>query len=420
MRRRDLLPLLGAALAARPFAAGAQQSAPPVIGFLSTGTPEGTVAVLAALRKGLGEAGFVEDRDLAVEYRWAGASTAQLPALAAELVGLRVDVIVATSGVAAHAAKAATATIPIVFTGAVDPVGLGLAESIQRPGGNVTGIATSFDALEDKRLQILHELAPGAARVGYLINPINPNPALRQERLAAARQTLGVEIIVLTASRPEELEAAFTSGAQAGIGALYRSHNVVSAGSQENPVTDLMKPGWCRAAFQALQQASMRSSRVSMTVGRHGQPLAGMPAGAVEDQHGMRAGADAAADLDQMLVHRDGVDHRHDDRGAGVAHRTHRAKQVGVAEPQIARRGGALALGRPHARQGAFLADPHLVLEPQLYRLAGMLAGDVLDHLREFFLNSSWASASPLGWCGRGISQAQPIARNTRCMPPWL
>jgi len=220
MRRRDLLPLLGAALAARPFAAGAQQSAPPVIGFLSTGTPEGTVAVLAALRKGLGEAGFVEDRDLAVEYRWAGASTAQLPALAAELVGLRVDVIVATSGVAAHAAKAATATIPIVFTGAVDPVGLGLAESIQRPGGNVTGIATSFDALEDKRLQILHELAPGAARVGYLINPINPNPALRQERLAAARQTLGVEIIVLTASRPEELEAAFTSGAQAGIGAL--------------------------------------------------------------------------------------------------------------------------------------------------------------------------------------------------------
>jgi ABC-type uncharacterized transport system substrate-binding protein len=194
----------------------------PVIGFLSTGAPEPTAGVLTAWRKALGEAGFVEGRNLRVEYRWVERID-EMPAFATELAGLRVDVIFVTSGFAAFTARAATTTIPIVFGAAVDPIGLGLADSIQRPGGNVTGVASSFDALENKRLQTIHELVPAATRIGYLLNPKNPNPALRQERLTAAGQTLNLKLSTLTASRPEELEAAFTAGAQAGIGALLVS-----------------------------------------------------------------------------------------------------------------------------------------------------------------------------------------------------
>ena len=175
---------------------------------------------LAAWRKGLAEAGFIEGRNLTVEYRWAGASSDQLPALAAELVRLPVDVIYASGGFAARAAKSATSTIPIVFSGAVDPVAQGLAQNLKRPGGNLTGIAGAFDdALVEKRLQLLHELVPAADRVGYLVNPGNPNPGLRKEQVTAAGQNVGVEVIVATAGKPEELELTFSAGARGGIGA---------------------------------------------------------------------------------------------------------------------------------------------------------------------------------------------------------
>jgi putative ABC transport system substrate-binding protein len=243
VNRRDLLVFLGCTAAAWPLAARAQQKAMPVIGFLGLGDPGNLgnlYRVLAPWRTALSEAGFVEGRNLLVEYRLA-ASVDGFPALAAELVNHRVDVIMTTSGVAARAAKAATDTIPIVFASAVDPVGFGLANSLQRPGGNVTGVASTFDAMETKRLQMLHELAPAATRVGYLVNPQNPNPALQQERLIAASQELGVEVITLTSGRFEDLGAALATGTRSGIGALLVSDDP-AFGPQARQLVDLVAP----------------------------------------------------------------------------------------------------------------------------------------------------------------------------------
>src|SRR5829696_9001723 len=158
MRRRDLLPLLTALIAARPLAAGAQQPRIPVVGHLSPSTPARNGAPLAAWRKALGEAGFVEGRTLDVEYRWAGTDPSRLPALAADLVDRRVDAIWSPTLQAALAAKKATASIPIVFSYVVDPLGAGLVEDLARPGGNVTGVGSFEEGLAAKRLQLLHEL----------------------------------------------------------------------------------------------------------------------------------------------------------------------------------------------------------------------------------------------------------------------
>jgi putative ABC transport system substrate-binding protein len=222
LRRRDFLPLVGvAAVAVWPLAAGAQRTSTPVVGFLGTGAPPNSGdRFIAAWRRGLSEAGFVEGRNLAVEYRWGGASTAGLPALAAELVGHPVDVIYASSGFAARAAKAATSIIPIMFSGPVDPVAQGLAENLKHPGGNLTGIAGSFDTLVEKRLHLLHELAPTAYRIGYLVNPNNPNPGLHKEQIAVAGKSLGIEVAVLMAERPEQLELALGAARQVRIDAL--------------------------------------------------------------------------------------------------------------------------------------------------------------------------------------------------------
>lgn len=224
MRRRDLIPLLGAALAARPLALRAQQPKMPVVGFLSSSDPERDEPYLAAWRKSLAEAGFVEGRTLAVEYRMVQSDPGRFPALAADLVARRVDVIMTTSNPAAAAAKAATTTIPIVFGGVVDPVGRGLVKSLNRPGGNVTGIAGSFEGLVEKRLQLLHELVPAAARIAYLteVEPKNMTTAARSalEAIVAAGKTLGVEVVVLTAVSIEEIEPAFAAAKRAGVGAV--------------------------------------------------------------------------------------------------------------------------------------------------------------------------------------------------------
>jgi putative tryptophan/tyrosine transport system substrate-binding protein len=219
LKRREFIALLGGA-AAWPLAARAQQPAMPVIGFLRSTSPEGTEHLLAAFRLGLKETGHVEGQNLAIEYRWAGGNVDRLPALAADLVRQRVAVIVA-NGVSANTAKAATATIPIVFVVGIDPVKTGLVASLNRPGGNVTGtsIVTGPD-LHAKRLEILHELLPKTIAVAALLDPkVVGTEAIAGEIEQAAR-ALALRVLIVKAGSESEFDAAFLSMMQSGTGAL--------------------------------------------------------------------------------------------------------------------------------------------------------------------------------------------------------
>jgi ABC-type uncharacterized transport system substrate-binding protein len=213
VRRREVITLLGGATAAWPLAARAQQSAMPVIGFLHSASAASFADLVAAFRKGLSEAGYVEGQNVAIEYRWADGHNERLPALAAELVGLRVDVIVTPVSTAATlAAKAATAVIPIVFVIGADPVKIGLVASLNRPGGNATGISDIGVELGAKRLGLLHELLPNAARFGVLVNPDNPGitePFLSELQTAASG--IGRQIEVVTASTNSAIDIAFAT-----------------------------------------------------------------------------------------------------------------------------------------------------------------------------------------------------------------
>jgi putative ABC transport system substrate-binding protein len=221
-RRRDFITLLGGA-AAWPLAARAQQPAMPVIGHLNPQSPDGQTGRLRSFRQGLKEAGYVEGENVAIEYRWAEGQFDRLPELAAELVRRQVSVIVATGGPASPmAAKAATTTIPIVFNVNQDPVRLGLVASLARPGGNLTGINFLSTELEAKRLELLRELVPGAARVAVLVNPANATTAEATLRdTEAAARVMGLEIQVLNASTSREINATFAGLGRARPDALF-------------------------------------------------------------------------------------------------------------------------------------------------------------------------------------------------------
>jgi putative ABC transport system substrate-binding protein len=241
MRRRDFIALSGGAAAAAllyPPAARAQQGAMPVVGMLNSGNRDAYATRNAAFLKGLGEAGFIEDRNVAIEHRYADDHYDRLPGLAAELVNRPVAVLFASGGgVAPQAAKAATATIPIVFTGGFDPVKAGLVASLNQPGGNVTGTTFLTNALEAKRLGLLHELLPQANVIGVLINPKNASVATARADLNEAARGLGIALRVAQASSEGEFDAAFAGFDQAGIRALLVASDSVFSGNAKSLVT---------------------------------------------------------------------------------------------------------------------------------------------------------------------------------------
>jgi ABC-type uncharacterized transport system substrate-binding protein len=222
MRRREFITLLGTAVA-WPFAARAQQSAMPVIGFLDSRSPDGLTDRVRHFRQGIRELGYIEGENVAIEYRWAEGQFDRLPMLAAELVRRPVAVIVASGGPAvAFVAKAATTTIPSVFIVAEDPVRLGLVASLARPGGNLTGINFYSQELAAKRLELLRELVPGAVRVAVLVNPNNArNTEITLKDVETAARTMGLQIQVYNASTNREIDAAFASLARERPDALF-------------------------------------------------------------------------------------------------------------------------------------------------------------------------------------------------------
>src|SRR5262245_23801066 len=244
INRRDVITLLGSA-AAWPLTARAQQSAMPVIGFLNGASPDGYAPSVAAFRQGLKEAGYVEGQNATIEYRWAENHYDRLPALAAGLVQQKVTVIAATTTPAALAAKAATSTVPIVFTTGGDPIKLGLVASLGRPGGNVTGSTQLSVKVGPKRLELARELFPGATTFALLVNPANPLAATVSKELEAVADTLGMRLHVLHASTEADFVTALATAAPlraaavlisspeswfgshaAQLGALARRHRV--------------------------------------------------------------------------------------------------------------------------------------------------------------------------------------------------
>ena len=236
MKRREFITLLGAAAAAAlPLAARAQQAAMPVVGLLTSRAPGDTPQLLAAFRQGLKDSGFVEGQNVAIEYRFAGNQNERLPALAADLVHRQVAVIAATTTPAALAAKAATATIPIVFELGADPVQLGLVPNLNRPGANVTGVTQLNTEVAPKRLELLHELIPTTSLMALLVDPTDPTNADTQSTsVLSAAQRLGLKVHVLNASSERDFDRVFASVMQLRAGGLViGAHGFFTARSEQ-------------------------------------------------------------------------------------------------------------------------------------------------------------------------------------------
>jgi putative ABC transport system substrate-binding protein len=226
MRRRNFIALLGGAAASPivwPLAARAQQAAMPVIGFLGARSLDVDADLVDAIRRGLTETGYVEGRNLRIEYRWADGQINRLPALATDLVGRRVAVIMTGGNAAAPAAKAATKSIPIVFSTGDDPVNYGLVASLSRPGGNLTGVTTFARELVTKRLGLLRELAPQATTIALLVNPDDPTGEAQMVPAEAAARAIGRQLLVMRARSEQEIDAAFMKIGERQVGALLIS-----------------------------------------------------------------------------------------------------------------------------------------------------------------------------------------------------
>jgi ABC-type uncharacterized transport system substrate-binding protein len=221
MQRRKFITLLGGAAAAWPLIAHAQQPSMPVVGFLNAASPGPWASLVAAFRNGLKESGYVEGQSVAIEYRWAEGKYDKLPELAADLVRRGVSVIVATGGsVSVLSAKAATTTIPIVFSTGIDPVGLGLVASLNRPGGNLTGVMLLVSELGGKLLGLLREIVPTGTLIAVLLNPNSPTAEYELNYIQQAARNIKQEIHILHARDEREIDAAFATMIQLGAGAL--------------------------------------------------------------------------------------------------------------------------------------------------------------------------------------------------------
>jgi putative ABC transport system substrate-binding protein len=221
MRRRDFITLLGGSAITWPSAARAQLPALPVVGFLGSGSLQSDAFRLAAVQQGLTESGYVEGRNVAFEYRWAEDHYERLPALAAELVRRGIAVLISIGGnTSAVAAKSSTATIPVVFATGSDPIKLGLVTSLNRPGGNVTGVNFLTEMLVAKQFEVLYETIPRTPLIGFLVNPTNANAEADTKSMLAAAETLGQKLVVVQARTDSELEAAFVALVRQRAGAL--------------------------------------------------------------------------------------------------------------------------------------------------------------------------------------------------------
>jgi putative ABC transport system substrate-binding protein len=225
MRRRDFIAGLSGAAAAWPLAAQAQQPAMPVIGYLSPGANESAGNLVAAFRLGLLETGYVEGRNVAIEYRFAEGRYDRLPAFAAELVQRRVAVLVASGAIAAPAAKAATTTIPVVFSAGLDPVAMGLVANLNRPGGNVTGVTNLSIELGPKRLELLREVVPAATSIAFLVNPTDVAAETQSRDMLAAARTFGLQLQVHHASNERDFETVFATMVRLRAGGLIISND---------------------------------------------------------------------------------------------------------------------------------------------------------------------------------------------------
>jgi len=234
MRRRAFITLVGSGVAAWPTMARAQQPAMPVIGFLHSGSPELFAARVAAFHQGLNDTGFVEGRNVAIEYRWAQGQYDRLPALAADLVHRRVAVIAATGGIpSALAAKAATSTVPIVFVAGADPIKFGVVTSLSRPDGNITGLTAFTSELVPKRLELLHEVVQSATTVALLVNPTNAVAETVLRDVQGAARTLGLQLHVVHASAEADLDKVFASLDLLQAGALVIGTDTFFDGQSE-------------------------------------------------------------------------------------------------------------------------------------------------------------------------------------------